>query len=519
MTCFTLPVPRPWIVLTLATLVLTSGSYARAENWPHWRGDNGNGGSLSAQPPIEWSQTKNVKWKVSVPGRGSGSPTIWGEQIFVVTAVGSPDSELDFKLLCFDRNTGALRWEKTAITARPHEGTHSTNGFSSGSPCTDGEHVYANFGSRGLYCYTMTGELVWERDLGDMTMRNGFGEGSSATLAGDKLLVPWDHEGPSAIYALDKRTGRTIWKTERDEPSCWATPLVVESGDRKQVITNGENFARAYDLETGEEIWRCAGQTQRPVASPVFADDIVYIGSGFRGTFLGAFRLTGTGDIGGTDKVVWTVDEDTPDIASPLLSNGRLYYHKAKTGILTCVDAASGNVLFGPERIPGVASTYASPVAANGYVYLTGRSGNTTVIRDANKLEVVATNSVGETVDATPCHLVDSCLSAARITCSAFRKSREIESSARQFGNYSGACANLAIQAFRRPISHDRQGPLHHFIADFSSLLQQLEDIHDIVGILDLPIAQGCQKAHVVFKRDFAFPLDQNRQAAPNAFA
>jgi outer membrane protein assembly factor BamB len=388
--------------VAMALVMALPGVSVQAENWGHWRGVGGNGVSLTAKPPTEWSATKNVKWKVPVPGRGSGSPVVWGEQVFVVSAVGNPRSELEFKLLCFDRNTGALRWDRTAVTATPHEGTHQTNGFASGSPCTDGEHVYVHFGSRGLHCYTMEGELKWSRDLGKMTMRNGFGEGSSPTLAGDKIIVPWDHEGQSAIYALDKHSGETIWKTDRDEPSCWATPLVVESGGRKQVITNGENQARAYDLETGKELWRCGGQTQRPVASPVFANDVVYIGSGFRGSFLGAFQLDGSGDIAGSDKVIWSVSEDTPDIASPLLSNGRLYYYKGKTGILTCADAASGKILFGPERIPGVASTYASPIAAAGHVYLTGRSGNITVIKDADTLQVVATNSVGETVDATP---------------------------------------------------------------------------------------------------------------------
>lgn len=397
---------RPLALLLAGTALMASlsSSIQSEENWPHWRGDGGNGVSLTAQPPTEWSETKNVKWKVPVPGLGSGSPVIWGDQVFVVTAVGNPSSELAFKLLSFDRNSGELQWEKTAITATPHEGTHKTNGYASGSPCTDGEHVYATFGSQGIYCYTMDGELVWSRDLGDMTMRAGFGEGSSPTLAGDKLIVPWDHEGPSALYALDKRSGKTIWKTDRDEPSCWATPLVVETGGKAQIITNGQNQARAYDLETGKELWRCGGQTQRPVASPVFAEDLglVYIGSGFRGTFLGAFRLNGSGDIEGTDHVAWTTDQDTPDIASPLLSDGRLYYHKGKSGILTCLDAASGKVLFGPARIPGVNSTYASPMAAGGHVYLTGRSGTTTVIKDGDSLEVVATNSVGETVDATP---------------------------------------------------------------------------------------------------------------------
>ena len=357
---------------------------ARAENWGHWRGDNGNGVSLTAHPPTEWSETKNVKWKVAVPGRGSGSPAIWGDQVFVVSAVGAENRE--FKLFCYDRGTGALRWEKTAVTSTPHEGTHTTNGFASASPCTDGEHVYAHFGSRGLHCFTMDGELKWSRDFGRMTTRNAFGEGSSPTLAGDKILVPWDHEGQSALYALDKNTGETLWKTDRDEPTCWATPLVVESDGEKQVIMNGENQARAYDLETGAEIWRCGGQTQRPVASPVFANDTVYIGSGFRGSFLGAFKLEGTGDIEGTDQVVWSVDQDTPDIASPLLSDGRLYYHKGKTGILTCHDATTGEILFGPERIPGISNPYASPMAAGGYVYLPGRSGNTPVIKDAATL-------------------------------------------------------------------------------------------------------------------------------------
>ncbi|MGV3483590.1 MAG: PQQ-binding-like beta-propeller repeat protein, partial [Planctomycetaceae bacterium] len=228
---------------------------SHAENWAHWRGPQGNG-TADANPPTQWSDTENVKWKVAIPGRGSGSPVVWDQQIFVVTAVPvqGEASKLSFKLLCFDRQTGKPMWERTAIEAVPHQETHATNGFASASPCTDGNHVYAHFGSRGLYCYTMDGELKWKRDFGKMTTRNGFGEGSSPTLAGDLILVPWDHEGPSFLYALNKTTGEIVWQTPRDEPTCWATPLVVEHEGKQQVIMNGQNAARAYDLETGSEL-------------------------------------------------------------------------------------------------------------------------------------------------------------------------------------------------------------------------------------------------------------------------
>ena len=378
------------------------------DHWAHWRGPEGNGTAPNATPPTQWSSTKNVKWKAEIPGRGSGSPVVWEDQVFVVTAIPVDDSrgplpKLKFVLMCFDRADGSLRWEKVATIARPHQGTHQTNGFASASPCTDGQHVYAHFGSRGLYCYTMDGTPKWKRDdFPPMTTRNSFGEGSSPTIEGEMILVPWDHEGDSFLYALNKLTGKTIWKTPRDEPTCWATPLVVEHDGRKQVIMNGQNYARAYDLQSGRELWRCGGQTQRPVASAVSANGLAIIGSGFRGSFIGAFRLDGSGDIENSKSVVWTIDRDTPDIASPLLSGGRLYFYKGKSGLLSCVDAASGRPHYLTERLAGINSTYASPIAAGGNVYLTGRSGTTIVIKDGDELNIVSTNAVGEGVDATP---------------------------------------------------------------------------------------------------------------------
>jgi outer membrane protein assembly factor BamB len=394
------------------SLFLLVTSVASGGNWVHWRGPAGNGSSPDAKPPIEWSATKNVKWKIPVPGRGSGSPVVWEDKIFVTSAVaagggrgfdGERLSELAFKLFCFDRETGKILWKKTAITATPHQGTHSTNGFASASPCTNGEHVYAHFGSRGLYCYTMDGELVWKRDdFGKMDTRNAFGEGSSPTLEGNKILLPWDHEGPSALYALNRLTGKTIWKTVRDEPTNWCTPFVVEHDGSKQVVMNGQTCIRSYDLETGKELWRIAGEAQRPVTSAVAIDDLVIVASGFRGSYGGAFHLGGRGDLKGTKNVVWSWKKNTPDLASPLLSGNLLYMHKDKSASLSCVNPLTGEAYYTASKIPGLSTLYASPVSANGHVYITGRSGTTVVIKDGKKLEIISTNSVDEGVDATP---------------------------------------------------------------------------------------------------------------------
>jgi outer membrane protein assembly factor BamB len=234
-----------------------------------------------------------------------------------------------------------------------------------------------------------------------MDTRNSFGEGSSPTLVDDLIIVPWDHEGPSYLYALNKLTGQTVWKTARDEPTNWSTPLIAEFDGQRQIVMNGQTCARGYDLETGQELWRCAGQTERPCASAVATDDLAFVTSGFRGAYLGAFRPSGRGNIEGSANVAWSLDRDTPDIASPVVSENRLYFYKGKTGLLSCVDANTGKPYFTTERIPGLSSIYASPVVAGGYVFLTDRSGTITVIKDSEKLEVVATNQLGEPVDAT----------------------------------------------------------------------------------------------------------------------
>lgn len=393
------------LVLVWMSLGCVDRAIARADNWGHWRGADGNGVALDANPPVRFSSTENVRWKAPIEGFGSGSPVIWQDRVFVTSAVeqrGKPGGSYRFVVTCLDRDSGTVLWQRTAVKATPHEGTHRTNTFASASPCTDGTRVYASFGSRGLFAYTVDGDLVWKRDFGDMRMRNGFGEGSSPTISGDRLIVPWDHEGASKLYSLDTETGDIIWQVARDEPSNWGTPLVIEHDGKKQIITTGQTLVRSYDFESGELLWYVGGQTDRPAASPVAGNGLVFVGSGFRGSFLGAFRPDGRGDIEGTSHVVWTRDRDTPDIGSPLLTNGRLYFYKGKSGLLTCVDAATGQPHYVTARIDGLKYIYASPVAAGGHVYLTDRSGTIVVIRDSDELEIVSTNSMNETLDATP---------------------------------------------------------------------------------------------------------------------
>ncbi|MEM9643871.1 MAG: PQQ-binding-like beta-propeller repeat protein, partial [Planctomycetota bacterium] len=204
------------------------------------------------------------------------------------------------------------------------------------------------------------------------------------------------------LYAINKRNGDIIWQVQRDEPSNWGTPLVIDHDGKKQIVLTGQNKARAYDLMTGSALWECGGQTQRPAASPVAGNGLVFVGSGFRGSFLGAFRPDGRGDIEGSEHVAWTLNRDTPDIGSPLLSGNRLYFYKGKSGLLSCVDAATGNAHYMTQRIRNLDSIYASPVAAGGNVYLSDRDGTVVVIKDDDKLQVLATNSMGETIDATP---------------------------------------------------------------------------------------------------------------------
>lgn len=431
----------------ICALLFALGSRAATsplDNWPQWRGPLMTGVAPNGNPPTTWSETKNIKWKIALPGESYAAPIVWGRQVFIQSAIptekkseateakdpaeqpGGPDraatgvqpadrdrrggpmslpkpsEPYQYTLLCLDRDTGSEIWKKVAKEAVPHEGHQPTSAFASGSPVTDGEHVYAYFGSQGLYCYDMEGNLKWSRDLGQMRTANGFGEGASPALYGDKIIVNWDHEGDDFIVAFDKNTGQQIWKQSREERTSWSTPLVVEHDGKPQVITTATGRIRSYDLATGQQIWEHAGLTRNTIPSPVAADDIVYVTSGFMGSALYAIKLGKTGDLTDTDAVLWKHNKSTPYVPSPLLTKDKLYFFASNSEVLSVFEAKTGKPLIDAERVEGLKGIYASPVAAAGRIYLPSQNGATVVLKDSDKLEILATNQLDDRFDASP---------------------------------------------------------------------------------------------------------------------
>jgi outer membrane protein assembly factor BamB len=313
------------------------------------------------------------------------------------------DRDHEFAIVAIDRATGAIRWRRVLRVEQPSEGRHPTNTYASASPSTDGEHLIAFFGSRGLYGLNLRGDVLWERDFGEMTTRNGWGEGSSPTLFRDRLVVTWDQEGGSFIAALDKRTGRELWRRERQEPTSWATPLVVPVGSRVQVIANGQQHVRAYDFETGADVWHGPGLTFNSIPSPVHAAGVVYLTSGFQGNVLLAVDLAkARGDIERSGALLWRRDRDTPYVASPLLYRDSIYVFKHLQGILTALDARTGRVRYGPVRMADLPDVYASPVAVANRIYAAGRDGKVVVFRHGAEFETLAVNTLDDGFDASP---------------------------------------------------------------------------------------------------------------------
>ncbi len=413
------------VVAFAAVAAIAAQPVGFEKNWHHWRGPYATGVAVDANPPITWSETENVRWKIAIPGVGHATPIIWGDKIFIQTAVegtkaASEDEDGDnpfggffggrndgpvykFDLLAISRSDGSVIWQKTLRAITPHEGTHRDATYASNSPVTDGEFVYAYFGSRGLYCVDMDGNLKWEKDVGTMYKRNTFGEGSSPVLYDNTLVIVQDHERNSFITALDKRTGDVLWKTDRNEGTTWFSPIVVEHDGKPQVITAGTNRVRSYDLATGKLLWDGDGLTRNSIPSPVAAGEFVYLMSGFRGNALQAISLaSATGDISDSDAIVWEFNRDTPYVPSPLLANGVIYFLKSNDGILSAFNTETGASHYGPVRLKGVSGVYASIVGAGDRLYVAGRNGVVNVVQQGPEFKILAENTLDDSFNASP---------------------------------------------------------------------------------------------------------------------
>jgi outer membrane protein assembly factor BamB len=404
------------LLLSLASAFVLSAEVPG--DWPRWRGPFDTG-VARGDAPLDWSDTKNIAWKLAVPGLGNSSPVIWGDRLFLTTAVpveGGPAQTGDgaggfgqgargaqpahrLAVMAVDRKSGKIVWEQTPTTAVPHEGFHRRYGsFASNSPVTDGKRLYTFFGSRGAFCYDLNGKLLWKYEPGvQMRMRNAFGEGTAAVLDQDTLLLNFDHEGPSFLVALDAATGKPRWKVDRDEISNWSPPLVITHNGVRQAILSAPNKVRSYNMANGELIWECAGLGHNTIPAPVVHKDTVLVMSGYRNPKMMAIKLGGKGDLTGTDSVVWTTVRGVAYTASPVIFDGRLYVIM-DSGLFSCFDATTGEAHYERTRLPKPYNFKASPVAANGKLYLSTEEGDVVVVKMGNTFEVLATNTLADQV-------------------------------------------------------------------------------------------------------------------------
>lgn len=396
-------------------------------NWCQWRGADGTGVSQEIGLPFEWAPGKNIRWKTPLPGRGHSSPAVWGNRIFLTTdiegevipgakavihfdegkefkhpdAVGG-DRRHSMKVLCLDSDTGKLLWERTAYDGRVHDDRHRKGSYAAPTPATDGTRVYAWFGTEGLYCYDFSGKLKWKASLGPIPTL-GMGAGSSPVLYANLVILLCDEDSgnQSFVAALDKKTGKQVWRTPRKVQASWATPLVVRTQNRDELICSGNEWIISYNPATGAELWRTKGHGSNAIGSPLAGHGMAFVYAGFPEKRTFAIRLGATGDLTGGPDIAWTYEKGTAYVPSSILYGDYLYLMTDR-GILTCLDAKTGVVQYDNGRIPVPATFTASPVACEGRILLTSEEGDTFVIKAGPKHEVVGTNSLDEPVFASP---------------------------------------------------------------------------------------------------------------------
>lgn len=393
--------------------------------WPGWRGGNGQGVAAGAKVPLEWSETKNVLWKTELPGRGHSSPIVWGDRIFVTTAIegelvpGSPrmkhplpdgtdfrhpdamgdDHRHAFKVLAVDARDGKVAWERTAWEGVPVDSRHKRASFASPTAVTDGERVYAYFGTEGLYAYDFAGNLAWKFAPGVVGSAS-VGLGTSPVLYKDLVILLCDEENgeKSFIVGLDRRTGKEVWRTARTIELSWATPVLVSANGRDEIVTAGNTANIAYDPATGRELWRTKGLENNAVGTPLVGDGVVVIYSGYPDKISMAVKPGGTGDV--TDTILWRYTKGSAYVPSGILYQGLVYLVTDK-GLVTCLDAKTGAALYEGQRPPVPASLMASPVAVDGRLLFMSQDGDTFVVTAGPKFAVERTNPLGEPISAS----------------------------------------------------------------------------------------------------------------------
>ena len=394
------------MALPVVSLVVFFAAAQTGVSWPGWRGPHGTGMADGAAP-LTWDDSTNIRWRVPVPGRGHSTPVLAGDRLFLTTAIptgagrapdrpgragGGADAGLehDFVVMAIDRRTGQSLWRHTATTATPHEGYHRTYGsFASNSPVTDGRRVYAFFGSRGLYAYSVEGQPLWQKDFGvRMTMDMQFGEGTALTLHENRLLLHFDHLRGGFLTMLDPDDGREIWRTPRTERFNWAPPFVVEHEGRRQIVVNGLTV-RGYDYDTGRLIWETEGLGENTIPHPVQHGDVVVVASGHTVRRIMGIRLGHTGQA----PVVWSTERGAPYTPSPVIHAGRVFF-VTDSGFVSSFDAATGTPQYQQERLPKPYNFKSSPVGAAGRLYLATEEGDVVVLRMGDRFEVLATNTL-----------------------------------------------------------------------------------------------------------------------------
>lgn len=390
-------------------------------HWHQWRGPENSGVSKTAKPPLQWGEKHNLGWKVKLKGQGTSSPIVWGNKVFLTTAVNTgkvaptlqkpedqpervfgikfPNTRFQMVVLCYDRTTGAPLWRRVATELVPHEGHHRDASFASSSPFCDGERLYCWFASAGIFAYDLDGNRLWSRKLSKAKVGASLGEGSSPVVHNDRLVLVRDHAGQSTIEVLDAATGEPVWQKDRDEGNAWATPAIVEHNGVTQVITSASNRVRSYNLANGDLIWEAKGLTGNCAPCPIVDGKVVYCMSGYEGHALLAIPTTGKGDV--SESILWRADRGTPYVPSPLLYDGRLYFTQSNQNILSSLRATDGSPAFKRTRVPDLGPIYASPVAADGRIYLTGRNGTTVVLEHGEEFKVLATNHLDERFHAS----------------------------------------------------------------------------------------------------------------------